>query len=184
VWITKSIRKENIMSKYEVTEADIIRFKSKIAILDEDSCWLWTASCDENGYGRFAFGPKATVRKVQASRFAYTVFNGVEVEKEFVVRHTCDNPSCCNPKHLILGTHQDNMNDMKERGRSAISFGRAVLTWEIIDAIRSSSLTGKELASKYGVSRGNISMIVNNKIWKEEHREVGIIPKDLRSTTA
>lgn len=39
------------------------------------------------------------------------------VPKGLVVRHSCDNPPCCNPDHLLIGTQQDNVNDMIERGR-------------------------------------------------------------------
>lgn len=153
-------------------ESDINNLKSKIKVLDDYSCWLWTASVDEWGYGRFAFGPKNNRKKIQAHRISYIIHNNVDIPDGKIVRHTCDIPACCNPNHLILGTHQDNMNDMKERGRSAICFGAAKLTWEIVDEIRNSSLSRKELITKYGIAKSTLSMILNNKIWLEEHRHI------------
>lgn len=52
-----------------------------------------------------------------ASRFAWTITNG-EVEEGQHVLHRCDNPRCCNPGHLFLGTHQENMKDKAKKGRS------------------------------------------------------------------
>ena len=68
------------------------------------------------------------------------------------------------------------MDDMVLKGRSAISFGSAKLNWDIIDDIRNSSLTGKDLSIKHSVSKATISEVRNNKIWKEEKRLVAQLP--------
>lgn len=66
------------------------------------------------GYGVFGVGQSTKL----AHRAAYEVHHGVTLSSGQVVRHSCDNPPCCNPAHLILGTQLDNIRDMDERGRA------------------------------------------------------------------
>lgn len=82
-----------------------------------DACWPWRGATNKSGYG--SYGEAGTVRT--ASRVAYELTNGpIPVGPGYhgiVVRHTCDNRVCCNPSHLMIGTHQDNMNDRNARRR-------------------------------------------------------------------
>lgn len=80
------------------------------------------------------------------------------------VCHTCDNPACCNPSHLFLGTHQENMIDMSRKGRQRCQ----KLTCEQVLEIRSrpSTQTHKAIGLEFGVSRETISSIKRNKTWK------------------
>lgn len=74
------------------------------------ACWEWQGGKRFDGYGTAVhFGLQG------AHRIAWYYAHGAPGRK--YVLHTCDNPSCCNPSHLYLGTHQDNMRDMVERGR-------------------------------------------------------------------
>lgn len=75
-------------------------------------CWVWTGAIDQDGYGRVRIGR----RNRKAHRVAYQLANG-PFPAHLIIRHTCDNPPCCNPDHLLTGTHQDNMNDRRERGQ-------------------------------------------------------------------
>jgi len=96
------------------------RFWSKVSISKDDShCWTWTGGTCK-GYGTFR-GPRPEYRLMRANRMAYILEHG-EIPKGMIVRHTCDNPACVNPKHLILGTHKDNTRDMFERGRARNQF--------------------------------------------------------------
>ena len=61
--------------------------------------------------------------KMRAPRFAWIVTNG-PLPKGRIILHRCDNPPCCNPDHLSLGTHSDNMRDMAAKGRGANQHGR------------------------------------------------------------
>lgn len=88
-----------------------------------DACWPWTGM-KFKGYGRF--GTRHRVRFF-AHRVAYELANGPIVghvyndpEKEKIVMHLCDNPPCCNPKHLRLGTDAENHADMVAKGRHPI----------------------------------------------------------------
>ncbi len=81
----------------------------------EDACWPWTAA-KMRGYGQFWLKD----RRVIAHRYAYEAANGSipESDVEILVMHLCDNPPCCNPRHLRLGTDADNIADMWNKGRS------------------------------------------------------------------
>ena len=92
-----------------------------------------------------------------------------EVPNGLVVRHKCDNRKCINPEHLELGTPQDNMNDMVERGRSVAHFGinngRSKYSVELINEIRllEGIETSKQVAEKYGISDRYIRDIWNGR---------------------
>ena len=76
-----------------------------------ESCWLWTGVTD-HGYGRISMQRKT----LAAHRIAFEHFKGPIPDGLFVL-HKCDNPPCCNPDHLFLGTHKDNMADCVAKGR-------------------------------------------------------------------
>jgi hypothetical protein len=81
--------------------------------LDKSSeCWLWTGAADNHGYGNI--GIEGKTKKVH--RAYWEEFNGPIPEGVYVC-HTCDTPLCVNLEHLFLGTHSDNMLDMKQKGR-------------------------------------------------------------------
>ena len=81
-----------------------------------DYCWPWMGAVlsHRGGYGSVAWGK----RHWRAHRLAYMLATGVD-PAALCVLHSCDNPPCCNPTHLFLGTRADNSNDMKLKGRSA-----------------------------------------------------------------
>lgn len=80
----------------------------------EDACWLWTASTYKSGYGQF--GLRAG-KIVGAHRVAWILTHGAIPDTEEVC-HTCDNPPCVNPAHLLPASHKRNMEQMVERGRA------------------------------------------------------------------
>ena len=78
-----------------------------------DACWEWSGARNPKGYG--VVGHEGRTRRVH--RLVFAEYNdGAEPE---VVRHTCDNPPCFNPRHLLPGTHADNVRDCIQRGRRA-----------------------------------------------------------------
>jgi hypothetical protein len=77
---------------------------SKITLPEGGGCWTWDASCDQDGYGRFAVGLGGKrQRHTRAHRFAYETFIG-PVPAGMAVRHRCDNPPCVRPDHLYVVT--------------------------------------------------------------------------------
>lgn len=127
---------------------------------------------NRKGYGQVWFESKL----VGAHRKAYVLHHGLclkDIEGK-VVRHMCDNPSCVNPDHLLLGTVQDNNKDRQERGRSAKrgAHGEAKLSEEDVLFIRTFYQRGKGkmntvfLSGKFSVTPSTINRIINGKTWK------------------
>lgn len=89
------------------------RFWSKVAVGAPGECWEWKRSRLPRGYGRF----RQPTGHEYAHRVAWRLTNG-PIPDGMVVRHyVCDNPPCCNPAHLRLGTQGDNNDDSVSRGR-------------------------------------------------------------------
>lgn len=78
-----------------------------------NSCVEWTGSIGTNGYGRISYKGK----RYSTHRLSYLVFNNIDPGNLFVC-HSCDNKKCINKDHLWLGTCQENLLDMKIKGRS------------------------------------------------------------------
>jgi len=87
------------------------RFWPKVDICGDDECWEWLAGKDSCGYGRMR-GDNETC----AHRISWELHN-CTIPKGMCIMHTCDNPSCVNPKHLFAGTQSDNIKDMIQKGR-------------------------------------------------------------------
>lgn len=152
------------------------RFWSKIATGAPDECWLWIGSVDSRGYGSFnnTLSPFPGRRTRIAHRIAYTLSKGEIPQGEgfhgTVVMHRCDNKLCCNPAHLELGSHADNMADMKNKGRrknigTGSANGRAKLTIEQVLAIRSDCRPQRVIAAEYSVSVSQIQRLRAGKQW-------------------
>lgn len=99
---------------------------------------------------------------------AFELYKG-PIPEGLLVLHTCDIPVCCNPNHLFLGTHQDNMDDMVKKNRQARNKGElsgsAKLTDEQVLEIFHSDLAGVKLAEKFNVHPTLISWIKHGKNW-------------------
>lgn len=135
-----------------------------LAVAPTDSgCWKVVSHCTSgNGYPNLSQRGKVT----NASRVVYQWFLGPINDKE-LIRHSCDNPLCLNPQHLLKGSNADNARDKAERGRST----RGELNWTAkltekdIRSIRQDSRICREIALDYGVSRSTISSIKCRRTW-------------------
>lgn len=125
-----------------------------------DSCWPWLSGESGRGYGRFSRGGK----RRYTHREAYEITNG-SVPDGLYVLHKCDNRLCCNPRHLFLGTHLENIADMVSKGRQAKGErnGHAKYTDEIvamvIAAYKPGEVTQQEVADRFGMDRSHVSAL-------------------------
>ena len=81
--------------------------------MGEKPCDEWSGCTNAKGYGT----TKQAGKRWLAHRLAWVVANGRPIPAGKVILHTCDNPPCCEPTHLRLGTQADNIADMVAKGR-------------------------------------------------------------------
>jgi hypothetical protein len=148
------------------------RFWEKVDKRGPDECWEWQGARNEHGYGWF--GPTHG-EGAKAHRVAWELTNG-PIPEGLCALHHCDNPPCCNPGHLFLGTKRDNTLDMWAKGRGRQPQlpgelnGRALLTAHQVSEIRRRAERGelqRVLAREFRVSRQAVSRIVLHQTWKE-----------------
>lgn len=155
-----------------ITAALATYFNDRVDKRGENDCWLWRGSRRTGGYGQACYRDVAYT----ASRIAFYLANG-ELGRRDLVCHHCDNRLCCNPKHLFIGTHTDNMVDMARKGRGRVLRGeanpRAKLTADQVRIILASNTPAPELARRFQVNRQNINAIRRGETWKHLHREHG-----------
>ena len=148
-----------------LTDKQIARFWSKINKRGPDECWEWSGCVQSRGYGYIRFNGQ----QLLSHRIAYFLSKDIQPGKLCVCHH-CDNPKCCNPCHLFLGTVADNNRDMfaKDRAHSHPKkhSGRAILTDDMVLEIRGSSQTPQELSIRYRVNYRTILDALNRKTWK------------------
>lgn len=143
------------------------RYWAKVRIRLIDDCWTWKPPKSKaGGYGQFSIGKFVT----GSHRIAWMLENQRLIPDDRFVLHQCHNPACCNPHHLYLGTHQDNMRDMRQAGRSSRNRGenhpKAKLTEIQVEKIRHLCATivpWKIVADDYGVTPATISLIARGK---------------------
>lgn len=127
---------------------------------ERDGCWEWAGTCDAKGYGKVGWGGRIYL----AHRLAYEAWIG-PLHPGIAVRHSCDNPPCINPKHLVGGTIADNNRDRVLRQRSASKLKEHEVL-DIREAHRDGVKSQAELAKIYGVSPQMIHRIVHRQNWR------------------
>lgn len=139
------------------------QFWARVNICGPDECWPWNgaASRTKGRYGEAVF--EGEVR--QAHRVAFRLTHGFWPP---YTRHSCDFGLCCNPAHLLEGTHDDNMRDKVARGRQARgeTCRQSSLTAADVIAIRADPRNHLQVSADYGVDPSNICRIRGRKTWK------------------
>jgi len=157
------------MTKVNLRGTPEERFLRKVKKRKNDECWLWLGHTTR-GYGRI----KVNGKMVGTHQFSYELHKG-KIPNGLLVCHSCDNPSCVNPKHLWLGTQKENMEDCKRKGRIYERSGEknpnARLTQKQVDKIREMYATGKyfqkEIGKMFSVKQDVISKITTKTKWKK-----------------
>ena len=149
----------------------IARFWSKVDVRPSMiECWEWRASKTPLGYGKMRFRGGTYI----ASRLAWEIANERFLDRGAVARHSCDNPSCCNPTHILPGTQLQNMQDMRARGRqrhvglAGEKNPRAKLSGDDVQRIKARIASGEtniSIARDYPVTHALISRIRLGKAW-------------------
>ena len=122
-------------------------------------CWLWTGKLAGRGYGQASAKIDGHWTMVYAHRASYEMHHG-PIPAGMIVLHSCDVPACVRPDHLMVGTHADNMNAMKARGRSGRKF-----TADDVRAIRVDPRSHAEIARQYGSTSTAVRRIRNRQNW-------------------
>lgn len=145
----------------------IARFRSGVDQRGFDKCWEWTGDRDRNGYGDFRIYRNGARKHFFTHRVAFVVANG---DTDLIVCHTCNNPACCNPRHLYTGTQDDNMSQCSDDGRISDQRGESnshvKLTEDDVRAIRADGRLQREIAEEYSISQNQVSCIQRGKAWK------------------
>lgn len=151
----------------ELRDRFVARFKERMVSV-ESGCMEWTGERDRCGYGRMRFGNN---QYKAAHRLAYQFFVG-PIPEGMLVCHRCDNPPCCNPAHLFLGTAKDNSQDMLRKGREYRGRHNAKLSEEQAQEIRSryrpresGQANRAALATEYGISVAQVRRIALGLNW-------------------
>jgi len=151
----------NVLSVYK---PPFERFWANIKAQGE--CWIWTASVDKDGYGKFY----ADKKYIRAHRWSYQHYNG-PIPENMQILHTCDTPGCVNPKHLFAGTSDDNNKDASAKGRSRC--GQHYQVESQISASNLSEFQKSEIKRKFKEDGLHISTIASEyKVYQRIIKEV------------
>lgn len=150
----------------------ISRFWSLIDRRGADDCWPWLGDT-RRGYGVFYHRN----RLHGAHELALSFTTGEKRLDKLDTCHACDNPICCNPNHLRFDTRLGNVHDMHERGRARSSWKLTAEDVRLLRERRAAGARQKDLARDFGITCGQVSMIVRGLRWAkaggpiEERRE-------------
>jgi hypothetical protein len=70
-----------------------------------DTCWIWTAYKDRDGYGTIYINPQN-----RRSHVVSYLIHGGHIPDGYVMHHDCKNKSCVNPAHLRAVTQRENLH--------------------------------------------------------------------------
>ncbi len=144
--------------------------------MKESGCWEWQGAKRTTGYGNIKYLGKW----YGCHQLAYSLAVG-PIPGGLHVLHHCDNPPCCNPEHLFVGTNTDNIKDRMVKDRSnrepvpyekrakGERVGGAKLTEDLVRAVRDrhaeGGMTMREVGDEFGVCAASVCLIVNRKTW-------------------
>lgn len=145
-----------------------VRLRQRVRVGTPDVCWLWTGAVDESGYGRISVGG-GKYRRTHV--VAYVVWVGPRGGLD--VLHRCDVRNCCNPAHLYLGSHSDNMRDRAARGRQTNAKLTKEVAADVVAWYEIGGWTQRELAAAFGVDYRTVNQVVHGKTWNWSQKKAG-----------
>ncbi len=163
----KDVKRPPNLKIPSLTPVEISRFWSKIKQNTETECWLWLCGGGPDGRGRFWLRGKT----YKAPRIAYYITTGIDPQK-CMVCHKCNNPICCNPKHLYLGNAKTNSLDCLFFGERVCGErqGLSKLTEVDVKLIRKlyiqTPLSQRALAKQFNVAQNTIKQVIKYQTWK------------------
>lgn len=138
------------------------RLWPRVQIKGPDDCWLWTGGTSGKGYG--SIGVFVGGKKVSgyAHREALRLSKGEPPDADSQALHSCDTPSCCNPKHLSWGNNAKNRKEARDRLHNQ---GNQKLIPEQVADIRTDPRTHVEIAKTYAVHPDTVARIKQGRSW-------------------
>lgn len=155
-----------IIEKLHLDPSAIVRFWQNVEAGDEDVCWPWLGTISAGGYGVFwACGYNS-----RANRISLFLSVGAPADASMLALHSCDNPSCCNPKHLRWGTAKENTNDfiVRKGGFAGERSPSATITNKDVDAIyqmRMNGFTIGEISQQSGIPYTTVENVYTGRAW-------------------
>lgn len=132
----------------------------------QGNCLEWTKCLNTDGYPRTAWNNSSNGK---VHRIVWELYNK-QSAKNLVIRHSCNNPKCINPNHLVIGTPADNMKDRDSAGRHGAN---KILPKDVntICSLYSTNLyTQKEIGTLFGINNRTVSSIIKGTHWKHVPR--------------
>jgi hypothetical protein len=149
-----------------------LKFWRNVSIGNDNDCWEWQKYRNAKGYGMAGFNKKVML----THRIAWLLSNG-DIPSGIQVLHHCDNPPCCNPNHLFLGTNYDNVIDKIKKGRSKLNIKTgenhyfSKLTEASVLQIRTLYFNGekqKNIAKHFNISVCTVEKILAGTSWNHK----------------
>ncbi len=151
------------------------RIKKRVCV-DSNGCWNWIPkSKHPYGYGKYIYTQSGNRFDLSSHRASWLAFKG-EIPKGMSVCHNCpngDNPACCNPDHLFLGTPKDNTRDMMKKKKVFDFVGEknnsAILTEITVLEMRDlhkSGMSAAAIARKFNIKYFTCLDAVTGRNWR------------------
>lgn len=136
-----------------------------ISMGGKDQCWAWLGTWGGRSRDRRPYF-MAHGERTMAYRWVWRLVNGSDPLPGQMILHSCDNGGwpvgCCNPAHLSIGSHEQNMEQMRQRERH----GLPATAVAAIRRLLAQGDTQQSIADKFGVSRETISAIATGRVYK------------------
>ena len=142
---------------------------------DSDACWNWKNYCNKSGYGCLKYQGKVCLAHRVAAYLTgklSTIAAPKDLTSNQFILHTCDNPACCNPAHLNVGSYSQNQKEAYERGLrqqpKGADHANAKQSWGNVSEIRRLHALGtpqQDLANRFNTSQNAIHNIVKHKTY-------------------